>query len=327
MDRAKTRGDDHGSHDGPAVSIPATAAAERASSPSSMPSARRSCAALSRCGYERVHRPLAAPTWSVRLPEASRFHWVAGTVALVFLWVNGVTNKGVDAYAYWSASTAAPYAIPEGDLGAFLYPPAAVLLTAPLGTSALACLPPTLGHPARAHRGLAHATALVGPRRAGGPAGEFVVANINILLAASLVVATRAPVVWAFPLLTKVTPGVGVLWLVGARRWHDAAMALGITAAIVVVTLLVVPGWWVDWLGRVGEVERRRLVRPRASTYPILYRLPVAALLVVWGGATGRRWTVALAAWLALQASGSLALPVMLPGHPPPAPGSRRVWA
>ena len=35
---------------------------------------------------------------------------------------------------------------------------------------------------------------------------------------------------WAFVLLTKVTPGIGLLWFAIRRRWRDLAIALGVTA-------------------------------------------------------------------------------------------------
>ena len=43
----------------------------------------------------------------------------------------------------------------------------------------------------------------------------------------------RHPAAWAFPLLTKVTTGVGVLWFAFRRDWRSLGIAIGATAVIV----------------------------------------------------------------------------------------------
>ena len=52
-------------------------------------------------------------------------------------------------------------------------------------------------------------------------------------------------------LLTKVTPGVGLLWFVVRREWRPLVIALGVTAAIVTVTFVAVPWMWADWISMV----------------------------------------------------------------------------
>lgn len=77
---------------------------------------------------------------------------------------------------------------------------------------------------------------------------DIVVGNINTFLAVGVVLAVRGQAwTWALPLLTKVTPGVGVLYHVGRREWRAVAVALGVTTLVV---LLAWPlGLWTDWVG------------------------------------------------------------------------------
>ena len=68
---------------------------------------------------------------------------------------------------------------------------------------------------------------------------DLVYGNINILIAAAVVAGYRYPAAWAFPLLTKVTPGVGALWFLGRREWRSLAIAVGVTALIAAASVLI----------------------------------------------------------------------------------------
>ena len=61
---------------------------------------------------------------------------------------------------------------------------------------------------------------------------EIAGGNISLLLAVAIVWGFRWPWTWAFVLLTKITPGVGLLWFVLRREWRQLAIALGATAAV-----------------------------------------------------------------------------------------------
>jgi hypothetical protein len=54
--------------------------------------------------------------------------------------------------------------------------------------------------------------------------------NIHLLLAAAIGLGLRYPWTWAFVLLTKVTPGVGLIWFAVRREWRQLGIALGVTA-------------------------------------------------------------------------------------------------
>ena len=49
----------------------------------------------------------------------------------------------------------------------------------------------------------------------------------------------RYPWTWGFVLLTKVTPGIGLLWFAVRREWRALAIALGVTGVIVAVSLVL----------------------------------------------------------------------------------------
>jgi hypothetical protein len=111
----------------------------------------------------------------------------------------------------------------------------------------------------------------------------------------------RWPAVWSFVLLTKITPGIGLLWFAVRREWRSLAIAIGATGAVVAVSYVLMPDAWRTWpqvlannVGKNGTWA--------AVPIPLAVRLPFAVALVVWGARTNRRWTVPVSAMLALPA-------------------------
>jgi hypothetical protein len=72
--------------------------------------------------------------------------------------------------------------------------------------------------------------------------------NVWAFYALVAVAGFRLPAAWAFPLLTKVTPGVGVVWFAVRREWRALAIAVGSTAAIVFVSFALAPHLWAEWM-------------------------------------------------------------------------------
>ncbi len=207
---------------------------------------------------------------------------------------------GFDAFAYWSVELAEPYRKTAGEFGAFPYSPVFARLFAPFSILPwwqflwlwLALLVGT--------------AIWLGGRRAlivfafPPVALELYHGNIHLLMAAAIAIGFRYPAAWAFVLLSKVTPGIGLLWFAVRREWRSLAIALGATAAIVAVSVLVDSRLWVSWF-------RDSLLLTATGTptnqpeipIPLLLRLPVAAAVVVWGARSGRTWTVPVSATLA----------------------------
>jgi hypothetical protein len=152
---------------------------------------------------------------------------------------------------------------------------------------------------------------------------ELAGGNIELLLAVAIVLGFRWPATWAFVLLTKVTPGVGLLWFVVRREWRSLAIVLGATAAIAAVSIVLAPAAWAQWPSVLAGIAGRSGTWA-AVPIPLVVRLPFAVALVVWGARTNRRWTVPVASMLALPAlwyGGFSMLLAVLPLLPARTPG------
>ncbi len=128
-------------------------------------------------------------------------------------------------------------------------------------------------------------------------ASEINAGNIQILLALAVVLGFRWPATWAFVLLTKVSPGIGLLWFAFRRQWRALAIAIGVTAAIAAVSFVMGPQRWFDYLTLITSGSQ-----PSVAPYylPLWTRLPFALAFVAWGAWTGRKWPVVVGATLAL---------------------------
>ncbi len=205
-----------------------------------------------------------------------------------------------DGVSWYTVSLADPYALATRSMlgsGAFRYSPAIAQLMAPL-----ALLPWTV------YMAGFLALQLAAIRWMAGPRWPLVVlvppvlvnlyaANVDLLMGAAIVAGFRWPGAWAFLLLTKVTPGVGVLWFAFRREWRSFGIALGTTAAIVAVSLVTVPSLWADWIGALATMTT--LPQPGLGP-PLLLRLPVAVGLVWFAATTERRWLLPVACFLAM---------------------------
>jgi hypothetical protein len=100
-------------------------------------------------------------------------------------------------------------------------------------------------------------------------------------------------------LLTKVTPGIGLLWFAVRREWRALVSALGVTAAIIAASWLMVPDLWRQWLDLLLAHEQGDIPPLAIARIPLLPRLVVAALVIAWGARTDRPWVLPIALLLA----------------------------
>jgi len=121
---------------------------------------------------------------------------------------------------------------------------------------------------------------------------ELLTGNIDLLMAVAIVVGFRHPAAWAFPLLTKVTPGVGLAWFAVRREWRSLGLALMATGALALVGFVLAPDLWPRWLATL--YENRDAVGPALIGFPLWLRLPVA-LVVVVVARSDRRWLIPVA--------------------------------
>ena len=138
----------------------------------------------------------------------------------------------------------------------------------------------------------------------------------------------RYPWTWAFVLLTKITPGIGLLWFALRREWRQLAIALGATAAVVAVSFLLKPGAWRDWIDAARSRTRARAARGRRSRSRSSSGPRSASSLLIWGAPRNQRWVVPVAAMLALPALWYGSLSMLLGVIPLTTPEERRRgWA
>jgi Glycosyltransferase family 87 len=218
-------------------------------------------------------------------------------------------DDSVDAFAYWSTRDGVMYGGPIGTggagvIGAYLYSPAFAQVLAPavrLPWPVFAALWTALNFAVLwwlARRAAVPALVLV---LLPPVAFEIISGNVHLLYAAAIVAGFRFAGTWALMLLTKLTPGIGLLWFAVRREWRPLAVALGFTAVLAAASYLLDPGAWRTW----ADLIVRDLGAPLVTTgwylpVPLVPRLVAAGLVVAWGALTDRAWTIPIAVTLAL---------------------------
>ena len=250
--------------------------------------------------------------------ERPRPYLVLGVLVALVMWVvviagsdptidvsepfSGKLVTGQDARSYYGLDLADPY---EGrtnwnTIGAYPYSPAFAQLVYPLNL-----LPWPAFVAAWTALLLAAVFFLTGPRLllVGLLLGAMEIAggNISLLLTVAIVLGFRHPWTWAFVLLTKITPGIGLLWFALRREWRPLAVALGATAAVVGVSYVLMPGAWSDWISLLVANQGKGGTWA-AVPVPLWIRGPIGVALLVWGAPRNQRWVVPVAAMLALPA-------------------------
>jgi hypothetical protein len=238
----------------------------------------------------------------VRLPLDAFIVAAIVLVAVRFLDVQPWNDSSLDFYTYWGTRGGIHYGLSNPfTIGAYLYAPAFAQAIAPLTA---------LPWPVFAGLWTALIVAaylwLVG--RWAFPilfsvvvALELYLGQIDIFLAAAIVLGFRYPAAWAFPLLTKLTPGIGLLWFAFRREWMKLFVAVSATLVIVGASAIVDPAAWRGWF----DLLYRSATHPHTiiGTFlpiPLWVRLPIAVAVIAWGARTDRPWTVPVGALLAM---------------------------
>jgi hypothetical protein len=261
----------------------------RASLPAITPAHRRALVALGAV--------VAVSIWIVIVALAEPYDWSR-------------VGVGHDARPYWTAAFTQPYATSRvGAHDAYLYSPVFLELIAPLRA-----LPWQLFMAGWTAVLIGATLYVVGPVLL-GPAlllalPEVVGGNITLLLGAAIVAGFRFPGAWAFPLLTKVTPGAGLIWFAVRREWRALAVAAAtMTGVLLLSSLYTPPREWLEWV-RMLIANAGSPIDSGSLPLPLVLRWPAALLIVAWGAHTNRRWVVPIAGLLALPVIwyGSLSL-------------------
>jgi hypothetical protein len=215
-----------------------------------------------------------------------------------------LNSPGADAHAYWAASIDDPYAhrLANED-GAYLYSPAFLQALTPLRLlpwpAFWAAWVIGMGAILLWLVGPAIAAVVLVPTTVSPVFTEVWFGNIVMPMALVLALGVRHPALWAFMLLTKVTPGIGLLWFVVRREWRRLAIALGVTAGIVVASFVLAPSAWIEWKAVLAANTASR--DPVMSYLPPLgWRMAAAALLIAVGAWRNEERVLPLAVIIAL---------------------------
>jgi hypothetical protein len=253
-----------------------------------------------------------------RVAAASRQILLAFGILWVLAAVAGQwqTLLGFDSHAYWAAWRNGLYTAAPQQRDAYLYSPAFAQVIYPatrLPWTAFLTLW-TLGNAAifgwllrpMGRKGMAAFVFCI-------PA--ILIGNVWALLALVMVLGFRRPGWWALPLLAKITPAVGILWFAARREWRPAGVALGVAAAVSLVSLAADPSLWAAWVHlllhpQAATAPGRGTVRGGLGFVPFAPRLLCAAALTAWAARRDRRWVLPIAGALATPVFGIVSLSV-----------------
>lgn len=262
-------------------------------------------AAFARARWPAAHGMPAR--WVLRVVPALV---VLGTAA--FFTFAGVASNltidylGWDSRAYYDALRSSdPYAnAGVGVIGSYLYPPPFLQLLAPAGalpwpvfmfawtTLLTAAGVALLRRVPQDYRSMLPLLVILA-------GADIWAGNINLLLAYGAVLGLTVPAAWAGLALTKVTPGIGALWLAFRGRWAEFGLAAVIALAAAAVSFVASPQLWGDWLTLMfGEDAGGAYAA--SIPVPLLVRLPLAVAILWWAARTDRPWLVPCACLLAL---------------------------
>jgi hypothetical protein len=273
--------------------------------------------------------PLGSGTFVVpRLARVGIRALSLGWIGFFWIWLIGFqgTFVEVDAQAYWGIRLDDLYRDTQlGDQGAFLYSPLIAWLFLPFSW-----IPYEVFYAILAAVNLGALVWLLGPELAAislllqPVSNEVARGNIHLLMAVAIVAGFRYPGAWAWILLTKVTPAIGLLWFAFRRQWRHLAVALGWTVGLVAISFVAAHDLWIRWVTMLlGNVES---TRPSVLEIPVLPRLAIAVLLLALGAWRNRPAIVPIAALLALPAVWTNSLAMLVAVIPllrrPPGPSS-----
>jgi hypothetical protein len=230
--------------------------------------------------------------------------FIAGGL-LVFL--HSQNSLGSDSHAYWlTAQNVRLYNLPPLSRDAFLYSPAFADIVWPF-----AQLPWPVFGSLWAAAEIATFIWLLAPLgwRWGVPllllcTFETAIGNVYAFFALAAVLGIRRPSIWALPLLTKVTPGVAIVWFAVRREWRHLATIAIVTFVIVAFSFSLSPRSWLDWF-------RFLLITPKIPILWMPYRIGAGLLVTVVAAKSRRPWLLAPAMLLACPVLGLNSLTIL----------------
>lgn len=215
---------------------------------------------------------VAVNRWGV--PSDEHAYWLAAQRLLAGQPLYDPTATAVTPYAYWYPPVLAQVLVPVS----IILPSAA--FTAAWTVMMLCCLWWLAGR-----KVLVALALVVFPP----VAIEFWFRNIHLVLAVLVVLAVRRGWLFSVGASIKLAPGLGIPWLLAAGRRRDAAVAVGVGAAILAVSVILSPDAWRDWI----SIVMARGPNDVASFLPIPYGVRAVAglLLALVAGRARAPWS------------------------------------
>ena len=130
---------------------------------------------------------------------------------------------------------------------------------------------------------------------------EFQLGNLNFAIAAALVLGFRHTGWYAAPILSKVTPGIGLVWFAARRDWRALTLAAAITLAVALPSLLLHLDAWLEFI---ASLLSNAALDAQIGA-PLILRVALAVAVVSWGAWTDRPWTVPVGAALVAHVNGN----------------------
>ena len=130
--------------------------------------------------------------------------------------------------------------------------------------------------------------------------GLAAIGNPQAVISAAIILGLRRPAAWAFVLLTKIGPGIGLAWFIFQRDWRRLALALGVTGLVAGISFAASPQAWVDF---VAFAAANQATPAPVSVVPVPFyiRAPMTLALLFWGARANRQRTVlAASGWASL---------------------------
>lgn len=126
--------------------------------------------------------------------------------------------------------------------------------------------------------------------------------NPMIFLSLFVVAAYRWPALWAFAILMKVTPGIGLVWYLVRREWRNLGIAIAATLALMGVSFVFTPDLWFDWFALLRDAAGADTSRVEIIDLPLSVRGTMSLILIVIGARMNWYWTVPVGVMWALPA-------------------------
>ena len=223
--------------------------------------------------------------------------FVAARLLDIYPW----NERLFDLWAYWSTRFGVDYGFTRpGESGAYIYSPAFAHLISPLTslplpvftaiwTAMLAAILYWITGWRAFFIGL-FAPVLM----------SIAIGQTDLLMAAAILLGFRWPAAWFLPIVTKLTPGVGLVWFAVRREWRSLAIALGATIGLAAISVAIDPMAWTGWFGMLARLD---FPNPGHGVYlpvPVWIRLPIVAAFIAWGARTDRRWVLPVGVCLSL---------------------------